>query len=163
VQLFKPGYWTQIAEGSLAIIEGRAPTSEIVFGRINLLNGEVLSISGTLDQILADLPCPVESFSFINATRGQAARARTPRLRGSRRVLGGGVLIMPRGRCSFRKRDLRAAIEAVMAAGCKDARVEIEGGKIVVLLTGKPQQGPAPTRDDLDEELAEFEVRHGES
>jgi hypothetical protein len=70
---------------------------------------------------------------------------------------------MPRGRCSFRKRDLRAAIEAVMAAGCKDARVEIEGGKIVVLLTGKPQQGPAPTRDDLDEELAEFEVRHGES
>jgi hypothetical protein len=72
VQLFKPGYWTQIAEGSLAIIEGRAPTSEIVFGRINLLNGEVLSISGTLDQILADLPCPVESFSFINATRAAA-------------------------------------------------------------------------------------------
>src|SRR6266511_262624 len=64
VQLFKPGYWTQIAEGSLAIIEGRAPTSEIVFGRINLLNGEVLSISGTLDQILADLPCPVESFKI---------------------------------------------------------------------------------------------------
>jgi hypothetical protein len=69
---------------------------------------------------------------------------------------------MPRGRCSFRKRDLRAAIEAVMAAGCQDARVEIDGGKIVVLLNAKPQGGAAPARDDLDQELAEFEARHGE-
>jgi hypothetical protein len=70
---------------------------------------------------------------------------------------------MPRGRCSFRKRDLRAAIEALMAAGCHNARVEIEPGKIVVLLTGKPQEGAGPAPDDLDLELAEFEARHGES
>jgi hypothetical protein len=70
---------------------------------------------------------------------------------------------MPRGRCSFRKRDLKAAIEAVMAAGCHDARVEIESGKIVVLLTGKPQEAASPARDNLDQELAEFEARHGES
>jgi hypothetical protein len=72
VQLFKAGYWSQIAQGSLAIVEGRVPVSEIVFGRINLLNGQILSISGTLNQVFADLPAPVESSSFINATRAAA-------------------------------------------------------------------------------------------
>jgi hypothetical protein len=69
VQLFRPACWTQIAEGSLAVVEGRAPKSEVVFGRINLLEGEAVFVSGTLGQILAELPAPVESFSFINATR----------------------------------------------------------------------------------------------
>jgi hypothetical protein len=70
---------------------------------------------------------------------------------------------MPRSRSSFRKRDLRAAIEAVMAAGCQDARVEIQPGKIVVLLNAKTQEGAAAAPDDLDQELADFEARHGES
>lgn len=47
-----------------------------------------------------------------------------------------------RGPCTFRKRDLIAAIKAVVAAGCEVARAEIEPatGKIVIV-TGKPGEG----------------------
>jgi hypothetical protein len=72
VQLFEPRHWTRIAAGSLAIAEGRAPAAEIFFGRINLVDGEVLCVSGTLDKIFADLPAAVETFSLINATRAAA-------------------------------------------------------------------------------------------
>lgn len=72
VLFFDPDHWKEIAAGSLAISEGRVPTAEVVFGRINLINGEVLCVSGVLDQIFADLPAPVESFTFINVTRAAA-------------------------------------------------------------------------------------------
>jgi hypothetical protein len=50
----------------------------------------------------------------------------------------------------------------VIRAGCEIARAEIDPatGKIVVVV-GKPQEATAV--DDLDRELAEFEVRNGQS
>ena len=47
---------------------------------------------------------------------------------------------MARGACTFRQRDLTAAIKAVIAAGCDVARAEIDAatGKIVVVI-GKTQ------------------------
>jgi hypothetical protein len=62
-----------------------------------------------------------------------------------------------RGRCAFRQRDVTAAVRAVKAAGCEVGRVEIEGGKIIVI-AGKPD-GPA---DELDTELQEFEAQNGQ-
>jgi hypothetical protein len=65
---------------------------------------------------------------------------------------------MARARCTFRKRDLTAALEAVVAAGCEVARAEIDpAGKIVVVI-GKPQEAA----DDLDRELTAFEARNGQ-
>lgn len=47
---------------------------------------------------------------------------------------------MARGSCTFRQRDVTAAVKAVIAAGCEVARAEIDRatGKIVVVI-GKPQ------------------------
>jgi hypothetical protein len=67
----------------------------------------------------------------------------------------------------FRQRDLTAAVKAVIAAGREVARAEIDPvtGKIVVVIGGAHGVGaPAPEpQDDLDRELMEFEVRHGQS
>ena len=58
-------------------------------------------------------------------------------------------------RITFRQGDLTRAIKAIEAAGKTVARVEVEGGKIVITI--QTTQSDA----DLDRELAEFEVRHG--
>ena len=51
------------------------------------------------------------------------------------------------------------AVKAVATAGVGIARVEIgRDGKIVIVT----QQGVAGPQDELDRELAEFEVRHGQ-
>jgi hypothetical protein len=68
---------------------------------------------------------------------------------------------MARGACTFRRRDVTAAVKAVKAAGCEVARAEIDcTGKIVVVI-GKPQ-GPDAV-DDLDRELTTFEARIGQN
>ena len=55
---------------------------------------------------------------------------------------------MPRGPCTFRQRDLMAAVKAVTKAGCEVARVEVgKDGKIVVV-TGKTE---APAAGDTNE------------
>jgi len=46
-----------------------------------------------------------------------------------------------------------------VAAGLSVARIEIEGGKIVVF-AGNQEQNSGTTAE-LDRELAEFEARHG--
>lgn len=48
---------------------------------------------------------------------------------------------MARGPCTFRQRDVTAAVKAVVAAGCEPARAEIDPvtGKIVVVI-GKPKE-----------------------
>jgi len=72
---------------------------------------------------------------------------------------GGSGGLMSRGPQTFRQSDVTKALKAVMAAGQKWARVEIEVGKIVVI-AGK-QEHHSGTAAELDRELAEFEARHG--
>lgn len=49
---------------------------------------------------------------------------------------------MARGRCTFRQRDLTAAIRAAVAAGCQVAKAEIDAdGKIVVVM--RPEESDA--------------------
>ena len=61
---------------------------------------------------------------------------------------------MARGTCTFKQRDATAAVKAVVAAGCKVARVEVEkDGKIVVVVAAEPV-------DELDAELKQFEAEH---
>ena len=58
---------------------------------------------------------------------------------------------MPRGPCRFRQRDLTTAVKAVVAAGCKVARVEVgKGGKIVVV-TGRPDEPVNNVGNDTNE------------
>jgi hypothetical protein len=52
---------------------------------------------------------------------------------------------MPRPRVPFKKTDVKRAVSGVTACGLKVARVEVEGGKIVVF-TGDPP-APLPTSD----------------
>jgi hypothetical protein len=66
---------------------------------------------------------------------------------------------MSRGPQTFRQSDVTKALKAVVAAGVTVGRVEIEGGKIVVIAGKKEQDSGAAA--ELDRELAEFEARHG--
>lgn len=63
-----------------------------------------------------------------------------------------------RGNCTFRQRDVTAAVKAVVAAGREVERVEIEpDGRIrIVVVTSEL------VVDDLDAELKMFEARHGQ-
>jgi hypothetical protein len=66
---------------------------------------------------------------------------------------------MARGNCTFRQRDATRAVRAAMAAGLIVQRIEIDKhGKIVVWAANQTSAAP----DDLDNELAEFEARHGQ-
>lgn len=63
---------------------------------------------------------------------------------------------MARGNCTFRQRDLTAAVKAVSKAGVDIARIEIgRDGKIIIMI-GKASD----PQDELDRELAEFEADH---
>jgi len=58
---------------------------------------------------------------------------------------------VPRGPCRFRQRDLTTAVKAVVAAGCKVARVEVgKDGKIVVV-TGRPEEPVNNVGNDTNE------------
>jgi hypothetical protein len=67
---------------------------------------------------------------------------------------------MARGPCSFRQRDVTAAVKAVVAAGCEVARAEIDSAGKIVVVIGKPQGLDAA--DDLARELTAFEARNGQ-
>jgi hypothetical protein len=58
-------------------------------------------------------------------------------------------------KCTFKQRDVTAAIKAVVAAGIEVAGVEVDRNGKIVVLTGKA----AESMSDLDRELAEFEAR----
>jgi hypothetical protein len=66
---------------------------------------------------------------------------------------------MTRTPSNFRQTDVTRAVKAVAAAGVDITRVEIEGGKITVIVGKGAAAQPA---DDLDAELQEFEARHGQ-
>ena len=63
---------------------------------------------------------------------------------------------------TFRQQDVTRAVKAVAAAGVHIARVEIDKSGKIVIVTGKSQEPAPASQDDLDQELAEFEARHGQ-
>jgi hypothetical protein len=69
---------------------------------------------------------------------------------------------MARTPSTFRQADVTRAVKAVVAAGVGIARVEIDKSGKIVIVPGKPQEPAMARQDDLDQELAEFEERHGQ-
>jgi hypothetical protein len=62
---------------------------------------------------------------------------------------------MARGPCTFKQRDVTAAVKAVVAAGVAVARVEIDREGKIILMTGKASDGePASEKSDLDSWIA---------
>jgi hypothetical protein len=67
---------------------------------------------------------------------------------------------MNRAPSTFRQQDVTRAVKAVVAAGVGIARVEIDkAGKIVIVAATAALAEPS---DDLDQELQEWEARHGQ-
>ena len=64
-----------------------------------------------------------------------------------------------RGTCTFRQRDVTAAVKGAVKAGVEVRRVEIDKDGKIVVVTTKQTTEPA---NDLDRELTEFEARHGQ-
>jgi hypothetical protein len=64
--------------------------------------------------------------------------------------------------CLFKKRDVTRAAQAVLAAGLDIARVEIAKDGGIVVVPGQPEGQTTTQSDDLDRELAEFKVQHGQ-
>ena len=62
---------------------------------------------------------------------------------------------MSRAPCTFRQRDLTAAVKAVVAAGCEVARVEVDKDGKIVVVTGKTGQGAA-IGASLQEEIGKW-------
>ena len=67
---------------------------------------------------------------------------------------------MARGRCTFRQTDAARAAKAAISAGLKVQRIEIDKDGRIIIVTG--EDAPIGAGSDLDQELAEFEARHGE-
>jgi hypothetical protein len=68
---------------------------------------------------------------------------------------------MSRTPSTFRQQDVTRAIKAVAAAGVGIARVEIDNTGKIVIVVGTPTETTEP-QDDLDQELEEWEARHGQ-
>ena len=59
---------------------------------------------------------------------------------------------MPRGKCTFRQRDLVAACRAIERAGLSVRRIEITpDGRILVEPAAPREDSPEPQRNDFDE------------
>jgi hypothetical protein len=69
---------------------------------------------------------------------------------------------MSRGPHSFRQRDVTRAVRAVAAAGVDIARIEIDSVGKIVIVASKPKGRSESPMDDLDQELEEWEIRHGQ-
>jgi hypothetical protein len=69
---------------------------------------------------------------------------------------------MPRGPSTFKERDVKAALRAVQASGLKVERVEVDKDGTIVVVTGSFAGESHALQTDLDQELTEFEARHGE-
>jgi hypothetical protein len=68
---------------------------------------------------------------------------------------------MARGPCTFKQTDVTRAVRAVREAGAEVRGIEFcPDGRFKVLVTANASASPA---DDLDNELAEFEARHGQN
>ena len=54
---------------------------------------------------------------------------------------------MSRGACTFKQRDVSAAVKAVVAAGCPVARVEIDKDGKIIVHTGRPDEPSDESRE----------------
>ncbi len=69
---------------------------------------------------------------------------------------------MTRRACTFRKADVKRAIQATAEAGAQISRIEIDRAGKIVIFTGAEQR--TPERDaELDAELAEHQTRHAQA
>jgi hypothetical protein len=57
---------------------------------------------------------------------------------------------MSRGECTFRQRDVTAALRAARNAGAEVARVEIDKGKIIIVI-GKPNEAMPEGQEGANE------------
>ena len=60
---------------------------------------------------------------------------------------------MPRKPCSFRQRDVTAAVKAVVAAGVEVARVKIDKNGAIEIDTGKPCENSNGAERSPDDEI----------
>ena len=67
---------------------------------------------------------------------------------------------MPRAPSTFKESDATRLVRAVRKAGCKVFAVSADTTGKIVVTTEAPDQD---VRNDLDQELIEFEARHGEN
>ena len=58
---------------------------------------------------------------------------------------------MARGDCTFRQRDLTAAIKAAAKSGAAIARVEVKRDGTIVVIMGEPSPATVPDSDMGDE------------
>jgi DNA-binding MarR family transcriptional regulator len=61
-------------------------------------------------------------------------------------------------RPSFKQRDATRLARAAIAAGLVVHRMETKDGRVIIVTSGETSAAPI---DELDQELAEFEARHG--
>jgi hypothetical protein len=54
---------------------------------------------------------------------------------------------MGHGPCSFKKRDVKTAVEAVRESGVEIARVEVDKNGKIIVIAGKPVGGEATTNE----------------
>jgi hypothetical protein len=60
---------------------------------------------------------------------------------------------MPRGNCTFKQRDLQAALKAVERSGAAVARVEVKPDGTIVVILGEPSPATVPGIGTADEWL----------
>ena len=57
---------------------------------------------------------------------------------------------MGRGQSTFKQRDVREAVKAVIKAGCEVTRVEIDKNGKIAILTGNGQERDRPPSSEWD-------------
>jgi hypothetical protein len=66
---------------------------------------------------------------------------------------------MSRGHCTFKQRDVTAAVKAVTAAGVDVARVEVDKTGRIVIIAGKPGESMSGEGSSWDKAIADLEAR----
>ncbi len=65
---------------------------------------------------------------------------------------------MGQGPCTFKKRDVRAAVEAAREAGLEVTRIEVDKDGKIVIIAGKPAENGQGEGNEWDEVYGENQV-----